>query len=49
MRVLTYSDLQSSDPGYWLFLAHQVAKEALAVTGSVSSISTAIGNMAGIV
>jgi hypothetical protein len=30
-----------------VFLAHQVAKEVLAVTGSVSGVSTAIGNMGG--
>jgi hypothetical protein len=47
LRVLSYSDLRSDDVGYWLSLVHQVAKEALAVTGSVSGVSTAIGNMWG--
>ncbi|MFD8716633.1 hypothetical protein ACFV2H_01030 [Streptomyces sp. NPDC059629] len=37
LRVLSYSDLPVTDPGYHLFLVHQVAKEALAVLGSVSA------------
>ncbi|MER5795527.1 hypothetical protein [Streptomyces sp. NPDC001980] len=37
LRVLSYSDLPITDPGYHLFLVHQVAKEALAVLGSVSA------------
>ncbi|HEY1293402.1 MAG TPA: hypothetical protein VGJ60_09995 [Chloroflexota bacterium] len=32
LRVLSYSDLQLSDPGYTLFLINQVAREALAHT-----------------
>ncbi|MFJ3800610.1 hypothetical protein ACIPSJ_30595 [Streptomyces sp. NPDC090088] len=36
LRVLSYNDLPVTDPGYHLFLVHQVAKEALAVLGSVS-------------
>ena len=37
LRVLSYQDLPISHPGHHLFLAHQVAKEALAgaATGSV--------------
>lgn len=41
MRVLTYSDLPATDPGYALFLVHQVLKETTAsiagVTGAVSA------------
>jgi hypothetical protein len=40
--VLSYNDLPISDPGYALFLVHQVAKEALATIAAVSgAISTA--------
>jgi hypothetical protein len=47
VRVLTYSDLPASDPGYALFLVHQVLKEAMAtvagVTGAVSAVTDAAG------
>lgn len=43
LRVLTYSDLTVTDPGYALFLAHQVAKEAMAVIGSVSDLGAVAG------
>jgi hypothetical protein len=42
LQVLTYSDLSISNPGYHLYLAHQVAKEAMAVAGSVSSASALV-------
>ena len=35
LRVLSYSDLPLTHPGYSLFLAHQVVKEAMATIGSV--------------
>jgi hypothetical protein len=41
LRVLSYSDFPVLHPGYALFLAHQVVKEALAVVGSVSGASAA--------
>ncbi|MEE9464061.1 MAG: hypothetical protein V3W14_00625 [Candidatus Neomarinimicrobiota bacterium] len=37
LDVLSYSDLPSTHPGSFLFMAHQVAKEAMAVVGSVSN------------
>jgi len=37
MYVLSYADLKTTHPGYSLFLAYQVAKEAMA-TSNVSSI-----------
>ena len=37
MDVLSYSDLPSTHPGSFIFMAHQVAKEAMAVVGSVSN------------
>jgi hypothetical protein len=39
LRVLTYDDLPSSHPGHALFLAHQVAKEALAATATTGSFA----------
>jgi hypothetical protein len=39
MRVLSYSDLPISNPGYALFLVHQVIKETMATISSVNDIS----------
>ena len=38
MQVLSYNDLPITHPGYSIFLAHQVIKEAMAVVGSVSNV-----------
>lgn len=38
MRVLTYDDLPMKNPGYGIFLAHQVIKETMATIGSVGNI-----------
>ena len=38
LRVLSYNDLPLTHPGYYLFLAHQVAKEVMATIGGVGSI-----------
>jgi hypothetical protein len=43
LRVLSYNDLPLTNPGYALFLAHQVAKEVMATIGSAG----AIGDVAG--
>lgn len=43
LRVLSYNDLPLTHPGHALFIAHQVAKEAMAVIGSVGNLS-AVGN-----
>ena len=42
LRVLSYNDLSLSHPGYSLFLAHQVVKEAMAVVGGAGSISGSV-------
>ncbi|MEZ5184130.1 MAG: hypothetical protein R2720_00155 [Candidatus Nanopelagicales bacterium] len=43
-EVLSYNDLPPTDAGYALFLAHQVTKEVLATTASVSgALSAAAG------
>ena len=41
MRVLSYSDLTVTNPGYHLFLAHQVVKETMATIASVKNIGAA--------
>lgn len=38
MKVLSYHDLKVTDPGYTLFLIHQVAKEVLATTNVFNSV-----------
>jgi hypothetical protein len=40
MRVLSYNDLPLTNPGYALFVAHQVVKEAMATVASVNDISS---------
>jgi hypothetical protein len=47
LRVLSYSDLSVTDPGYYVFLAHQVTKEVMATIGSASAIATAGAGVAG--
>jgi hypothetical protein len=39
LRVLSYNDLLPTNPGYHLYLAHQVAKEAMAALGTVGNLS----------
>ena len=41
LRVLSYNDLPISNPGYALFLAHQVVKETLAAIGTVNNLAAA--------
>jgi hypothetical protein len=48
MRVLSYDDLPLENPGYALFLAHQVAKEAMAVVGSAGNLSDLVGGNVGL-
>lgn len=43
LRVLSTADLSITHPGYALFLAHQVVKEALAVAGSISNLDAVAG------
>ncbi|HTF08707.1 MAG TPA: hypothetical protein VK659_11105 [Asanoa sp.] len=47
VQVLSYNDLPPTDPGYALFLVHQVLKEAMAtvagVTGALSALTSAAG------
>jgi hypothetical protein len=43
LRVLSYSDLPLTHPGYSLFLAHQVTKEVMAAIGSAGNLSDVAG------
>ncbi|SRR6266516_870452 len=38
LYVLSYADLKVSNPGYSIFLAHQIAKEIMATTNVLNSI-----------
>jgi hypothetical protein len=40
LRVLNYADFCANDPGGFIFLAHQAVKEAMALTGTASSIAS---------
>ena len=48
LRVLTYSDLSVTDPGYALFLVHQVLKETMATVAGLSGVGSVIGQAAGL-
>ena len=37
LQVLSYSDLKITNPGYFMFLAHQIAKETLATSNVTNS------------
>jgi hypothetical protein len=43
VRVLTYSDLPATDPGYALFVAHQVLKEVTASVAGVAGVAATVG------
>jgi hypothetical protein len=44
LRVLSYNDLSLTNPGYYMFLAHQVVKETMATVGSVNDLSAVAGS-----
>ena len=44
LQVLSYNDLPLTHPGYGVFLAHQIVKEAMATIGSVGGIASAAAN-----
>lgn len=43
LRVLSYNDLSITNPGYYMFLAHQVVKETLGIVGTVGSLAAVAG------
>lgn len=46
LRVLSYNDLPLTNPGYHLFLAHQIVKETMAATARSSSLdATGTGSL----
>ncbi len=38
LYVLSYADLKLTNPGYYMFLAYQIAKETLATTNATSAV-----------
>lgn len=44
LRVLSYSDMSSENPGWSLFLAHQVVKETLAQVATTASLNAVVGS-----
>ncbi|MEL6159464.1 MAG: hypothetical protein AAFR18_09625 [Cyanobacteria bacterium J06627_32] len=44
MRVLSYNDLSVTNPGYHLFLSHQIVKETSANLGRVNNLDTVLGS-----
>jgi hypothetical protein len=47
LRVLSYNDLPLTHPGYALFLAHQVGKEAMASTASAGGLGGTVSGEIG--
>jgi hypothetical protein len=43
LRVLSYNDLSITDPGYYMFLTHQIVKETMAAAGSTGNIRAVLG------
>jgi hypothetical protein len=48
LRVLSYNDLSITNPGYHLFLAHQIVKETMATIASVNTIGAVLGGNASV-
>jgi hypothetical protein len=47
LRVLSYSDLPVTNAGYYVFLAHQIAKEVMATLGGAAAVATAGTGLSG--
>ena len=46
LRVLSYNDLSITNPAYYVFLTHQIVKEAMATIGTIGSLAgVASGNV----
>lgn len=43
LRVLSYNDLSITNPGYYVFLTHQIVKETMATIGSIGNIGAVAG------
>lgn len=44
LQVLSYNDFLPQDPGYHLFLSHQIVKETLAAVGQVNNLDAVGGS-----
>lgn len=44
LRVLSYNDLTVTNPGYHIFLAHQIVKETMANLGQINNLDAVLGN-----
>lgn len=42
LRVLSYNDLSITNPGYYMFLTHQIVKETMATIGSINNIASVV-------
>ncbi|HUO55494.1 MAG TPA: hypothetical protein VMU18_12175 [Rhodoblastus sp.] len=43
LRVLSYNDLTIDNPGYYVFLAHQIVKETMSLISVASDLSAVMG------
>jgi hypothetical protein len=43
LRVLSYNDLTITNPGYYVYMAHQVSKEVFATMGSAGNLGAVTG------
>ncbi|PVM82180.1 hypothetical protein [Caulobacter endophyticus] len=44
LKVLSYNDFSITNPGYYVFLAHQVLKETMSVINLASDLTTVMGS-----
>ncbi len=44
LRVLSYNDLSITNPGYYIFLAHQIIKETMSVVGLATDLTAVLGS-----
>ncbi len=44
LKVLSYSDLKTTHPGYAMFLSHQLVKETMAVIGQANGLASVLGS-----
>jgi hypothetical protein len=44
LRVLSYSDLSITNPGYYIFLAHQIIKETMSVLNLANDVTAVLGS-----
>jgi hypothetical protein len=47
VAVLSYNELSPTDPGFALFLVHQVLKEAMATVAGITGVVSAVADLAG--